>query len=126
MGVLKGENSDGAVAGVLEVGLPVSATRECGGETQCVMLMLSSLEVLAAVFETDTANDILRKTRGNREWWLLDGRENGDRDIFRLPKEILSCGSGGRERHRSALQRCHEAIRYNLAKGSILTIHTLF
>ena len=40
MEVLKGENSEGAVAGVLEVGIPVSATRERGGETQCVMLML--------------------------------------------------------------------------------------
>ena len=40
MEVLKREDFEEAVAGVLEVGLPMSATRECGGETQCVMLML--------------------------------------------------------------------------------------
>ena len=42
-------------------------------------------------------------TRGNREWLFLDGRENVDRDVFRLPKEIISCGSGGRECHCTAL-----------------------
>ena len=59
--------------------------------------------MFAAVFETDTTNDILRRTRGNREVWLLDGRENVDRDVLRLSKEIISCGSGGTEYLCSAL-----------------------
>ena len=59
--------------------------------------------MLAAVFEIDITNDILRRIRGNREWWLLDGGENVDRDVLRLSKEIISCGSGGKECHCSAL-----------------------
>ena len=66
-------------------------------EPGAVCVLLWSLEVRAAVFETDITNDILRRTRGNREWLFLDVRENIDHDVFRLPKEIISCGSGGRE-----------------------------
>ena len=49
----------------------------------------------AAVFEADITNAILGRTRTNREWLFLDSRENVDRDVLRLPKEIISCGSGG-------------------------------
>ena len=32
---LKGESSDGVVVGVLEVGIPVSATRQCVADGRC-------------------------------------------------------------------------------------------